>query len=117
VWRIIVAFSLIPAFGTLYQRLTLPESTRYISAQKLKHDDQDNAAKDDIDELKAQKAGEIKIKTRARSDTEKADVVDSASDDAKEVDEAAAPPDRVVKKKAHFKGILRVTLTWICNAH
>ncbi|KAH9942537.1 MFS general substrate transporter [Epithele typhae] len=27
-WRILVGLSLIPAFGTLYQRLTLPESTR-----------------------------------------------------------------------------------------
>ena len=31
-WRVIVAISLIPAFGTLYQRLTLPESTRYEKA-------------------------------------------------------------------------------------
>ncbi|KZT59376.1 MFS general substrate transporter [Calocera cornea HHB12733] len=29
VWRIIVGLALIPAFGTLYQRLTLPESIRY----------------------------------------------------------------------------------------
>ncbi|KAJ6537237.1 major facilitator superfamily domain-containing protein [Mycena vulgaris] len=33
VWRIVVGLSLIPAFGTLYQRLTLPESTRFIEAQ------------------------------------------------------------------------------------
>lgn len=35
VWRICIGFSLIPALGTLYQRLTLPESTRY-SEQKAK---------------------------------------------------------------------------------
>lgn len=29
-----MAVSLIPAFGTLYQRLTLPESTRYIKSQQ-----------------------------------------------------------------------------------
>ncbi|KAJ7059411.1 major facilitator superfamily domain-containing protein [Mycena amicta] len=34
VWRIVVGLSLIPAFGTLYQRLTLPESTRYEESQK-----------------------------------------------------------------------------------
>ncbi|KAG2139628.1 major facilitator superfamily domain-containing protein [Suillus bovinus] len=34
VWRIIVGVSLIPAFGTLYQRLTLPESTRYQKAHE-----------------------------------------------------------------------------------
>lgn len=35
VWRILIGLSLIPACLTLYQRLTLPESTRYIKAQKL----------------------------------------------------------------------------------
>ena len=34
VWRIIVGLSLVPAFGTLYQRLTLPEATRYIKSKK-----------------------------------------------------------------------------------
>ncbi|KZO96778.1 MFS general substrate transporter [Calocera viscosa TUFC12733] len=32
IWRIIVGLALIPAFGTLYQRLTLPESVRYTRA-------------------------------------------------------------------------------------
>lgn len=35
VWRIIVGLSLIPAFGTLYYRLTLPESKRYIKARRI----------------------------------------------------------------------------------
>lgn len=35
VWRIVVGISLIPAFGTLYQRLTLPEATRYTKAHKI----------------------------------------------------------------------------------
>jgi PHS family inorganic phosphate transporter-like MFS transporter len=34
VWRIIVGVSLIPAFGTLYQRLTLPESTRFLASRQ-----------------------------------------------------------------------------------
>ncbi|KAG8216609.1 major facilitator superfamily domain-containing protein [Butyriboletus roseoflavus] len=38
VWRIAVALSLIPAFGTLYQRLTLPESKRYVEAQHMNED-------------------------------------------------------------------------------
>ena len=33
VWRIVVGLSLIPAFGTLYQRLTLPESVRFKKSQ------------------------------------------------------------------------------------
>ncbi|KAG8903580.1 hypothetical protein FRC01_009147 [Tulasnella sp. 417] len=35
VWRIVVGASLIPAFGTLYQRLRLPEAARYEEAQKM----------------------------------------------------------------------------------
>ncbi|CCM05508.1 uncharacterized protein FIBRA_07731 [Fibroporia radiculosa] len=34
VWRILVGLSLVPAFGTLYQRLTLPESQKYQAAKK-----------------------------------------------------------------------------------
>lgn len=35
VWRICVGLSLLPAFGTLYQRLTLPEAKRYEDAQRV----------------------------------------------------------------------------------
>nr|CAI94747.1 phosphate transporter [Hebeloma cylindrosporum] len=118
VWRIIVGISLVPAFGTLYQRLTLPESTRFLSAQKLKHHDHANEAGDDIEELKkAQKAeedikmdnipkgdkGEIENKTRA---------VDSSSADTSDVDEATAPVDVLVKKKAHFSEFVAYFSEW-----
>jgi MFS transporter, PHS family, inorganic phosphate transporter len=33
-WRIIVGVSLVPAFGTLYQRLVLPESERFRATRK-----------------------------------------------------------------------------------
>ncbi|KAK1229359.1 hypothetical protein PQX77_007580 [Marasmius sp. AFHP31] len=35
VWRIVVGLSLIPAFGTLYQRLTMPESKRFEASKNL----------------------------------------------------------------------------------
>lgn len=41
VWRIVVGLSLVPAFGTLYQRLTLPESKRYEAAQNMNRDTED----------------------------------------------------------------------------
>jgi len=37
-WRICIGLSLLPAFGTLYQRLTLPESKRYTEAHKTSAD-------------------------------------------------------------------------------
>ncbi|KAI9458464.1 major facilitator superfamily domain-containing protein [Boletus coccyginus] len=38
VWRICIGVSLVPAFGTLYQRLTLPESKRFKESQKMSAD-------------------------------------------------------------------------------
>ena len=39
VWRIVIGLSLLPAFGTLYQRLTLPESTRYLKSRKVNEEE------------------------------------------------------------------------------
>jgi len=117
VWRIVVGLSLIPAFGTLYQRLTLPESTRFLSAQKLKQQDHANEAGDDTAELK---------KTRNCEDTEKGDIneidnkgnaVDGESDNTSEVDEATAPLEVLIKKKAHFSGTLPLTCIGTLNPH
>ncbi|KAI6144623.1 major facilitator superfamily domain-containing protein [Pisolithus tinctorius] len=49
VWRIVIGLSLIPAFGTLYQRLTLPEAERYKKAK--------NATAFEIDDVKELKEG------------------------------------------------------------
>jgi len=48
VWRIVVGFSLIPAFGTLYQRLTLPESTRFKKSQAIREEEE-------VDEIELEK--------------------------------------------------------------
>ncbi|THH07462.1 hypothetical protein EW145_g3370 [Phellinidium pouzarii] len=45
VWRIIVGLSLIPAFATLYQRLTLPEARRFEAARRLEEGDDDEFAR------------------------------------------------------------------------
>lgn len=47
VWRIVIGVSLVPAFGTLYQRLTLPEATRYTEAQKVVHEEEELKMKQD----------------------------------------------------------------------
>lgn len=46
VWRIIVGLSLIPAFGTLYQRLTLQESTRFKKSQEAELPEQGDLEKE-----------------------------------------------------------------------
>ncbi|KXN83068.1 putative metabolite transporter C2H8.02 [Leucoagaricus sp. SymC.cos] len=83
VWRIVVGLSLIPAFGTLYQRLTLPESTRYEKTQQQQQDNPEAASlsKDNVSE-------------------EKREV---------DVDEI---PEVLTKKKAHFKEFLIYFSEW-----
>jgi len=105
VWRVIVGLSLIPAFGTLYQRLTLPESTRFISAQQLKNRDHANDAGDDIDELKEPEDAKIQKSAKNQTNaTEREIDIGNVSDDTGEVDNTTAPPELLVKKKAHLGG-------------
>lgn len=46
VWRISVGLSLIPAFCTLYQRLTLPEARRYKASRELEAGSDDEIARE-----------------------------------------------------------------------
>lgn len=92
VWRIVVGISLIPAFATLYQRLTLPESTRFEKSQKLDMEQQD----DEISKLKELQKSE---KDASTGDVTAATAVKDTSSD-----EASLPPVEAAKKKAHFKG-------------
>ncbi|KAF8960560.1 major facilitator superfamily domain-containing protein [Flammula alnicola] len=108
VWRIVVGISLIPAFGTLYQRLTLPELTRYLKAQKMKHQDHANETADDIDRLKqAQRAEELRMQNEKPEDSSLDDK--SANQN---IDEEMAPVEMVVKKPAHFKEFLKYFSEW-----
>ncbi|KAF7347105.1 MFS inorganic phosphate transporter [Mycena venus] len=83
VWRIVVGISLIPAFGTLYQRLTLAESTRFIASKEK-----------DVSTLK-------KLQAEAEADSP----VETSNKESVDVAE-------VVKKKAHFKEFLIYFSDW-----
>ncbi|KAF8956358.1 phosphate transporter [Flammula alnicola] len=108
VWRIVVGISLIPAFGALYHHLTLPESTRYLKAQKMEHQDHANEAADDIDRLKqAQCAEELRMQNEKPEDAS----LDDKSSNQK-IDEETAPVEMVVKKPAHFKEFLKYFSEW-----
>lgn len=85
VWRIIVGVSLIPAFGTLYQRLTLPESTRYIASRNQTLD----SSAEHVDNIETFK--------------DKNTDVNEVKNDTSTNPDAVAVPD-IVKKKAHFSG-------------
>jgi hypothetical protein len=86
-WRIVIGLSLIPAFATLYQRLTLPESTRYIASQK---------RPDDIETFENLKAVTEEKDTKA--------VVTTTDSEASDNLPTSDAPEVIVQKKAHFSG-------------
>ncbi|TEB27607.1 inorganic phosphate transporter [Coprinellus micaceus] len=92
IWRIAVGLSLIPAFGTLYQRLTLGESTRYEKSKKLSEfgPTSPSDSEEGISKLKDLSGKECDA-TQVKNVDDNADVRSLA-------------PEEVVKKPAHFKG-------------
>ncbi|EAU80994.2 phosphate transporter [Coprinopsis cinerea okayama7 len=111
VWRIVVGISLIPAFATLYQRLTLPESTRYEESQRLQREHPD----DEIAKLKElqKRAEESDLsvipldektnKTDAEKGSREGSSDESMTADRVEEVSDSLEPEQVAKKKAHFK--------------
>lgn len=108
VWRIIVGVSLIPAFGTLYQRLTLPESTRYEKNRVEQQDEMDRLKKlqngadqstashhsDTTSMANEKEKGGIEVNDRQTVDNSDKDAVLDPNADAMEI----------ARRKAHFKG-------------
>ncbi|KAJ7681559.1 inorganic phosphate transporter [Mycena rosella] len=86
VWRIVVGLSLVPAFATLYQRLTLPESTRFIAS-------------------KNQDVAKQKEEQVAAAEAHSAEEPKKGADGEVEVAE-------VLKKKAHFREFLVYFSEW-----
>ncbi|GLB45269.1 putative sugar (and other) transporter [Lyophyllum shimeji] len=107
-WRIVVAVSLVPAFGTLYQRLTLPESTRFKASQKLINARSAAEEGDAIAEIKKAQAGDdIKFGRQTPGNSnEKLESTPSKSD------EDTAPPEEVATKKAHFADFVKYFSEW-----
>jgi len=93
VWRIAIGLALIPAFGTLYQRLTLPESTRYIASQKRPDD----------------------VETFANLHSATEDTKATAFAAESDVDEKSPTQDtleEVVQNKAQFSDFLKYFSKW-----
>ena len=90
-----IALSLVPAFGTLYQRLTLRESSRFINAQKQNAVEEDE---DDIDKLKRQQ--------RASEEAEMKDLSKTPETTTTTTNSEEPEAEEVAKKPAHFKGML-----------
>ncbi|KAF8662103.1 hypothetical protein AX16_001213 [Volvariella volvacea WC 439] len=136
-WRIVIGVSLVPAFGTLYQRLALPESTRYIASKKLSGNEASDA--EAIEQLKRIQAGEettlgaisgkaekkenegqLEIEQVARETASSVDIesqkekkLSEESDvESGEVDLEKDDPDAIAKKKAHIGEFVQYFSEW-----
>jgi len=86
VWRIVIGLSLIPAFGTLYQRLTLPESKRFENAKNME---------EELDEIKQAKEANTTVGPASASNTSVPDNVQAT-----------------IHQKAHFREFLTYISEW-----
>lgn len=112
-WRIVVGLSLIPAFGTLYQRLTLPESKRYTKTQQNK--DLSSEVGDESAELKRPEENRNTTSVGFKdtpNGNEKQATGSGPDNSLNEFDADTLPPDAVAKKKAHFKEFLTYFAEW-----
>ncbi|RDX42220.1 MFS general substrate transporter [Lentinus brumalis] len=112
VWRILVGLSLIPAFGTLYQRLTLPESTRYTEARKAAQRVQDEES---IEELKKKSNADPSVAEKVVSDNNSSS--EEGTRTPTEAESAAAASKTRAKelaeaKKGHFKDFFAYFSEW-----
>ncbi|KAJ3785791.1 phosphate transporter [Lentinula aff. detonsa] len=99
VWRIVVALSLIPAFATLYGRLTMPESKRFTEARRMAENQEADLEKE-IRVLKDVGHGTEGItasSSHSGSDIEKEDrVQESTAPSSQQVSES---PEAIATKK------------------
>ncbi|KAF6759248.1 phosphate transporter [Ephemerocybe angulata] len=126
VWRIVVGLSLIPAFGTLYQRLTLGESSRFEASQKIGDSERSGPShtSSTSDEDEIYKLKELQRKEEEGADSSGKDGVEvgegveregegGEGEDGGEVEgEGEVEPDVLVKKPAHFKDFYNHFKQW-----
>ncbi len=116
VWRILVGLSLIPAFGTLYQRLTLPESTRYTESRK---GNTPIADEESIEELKKKANADPAVSEKpvptSSSDGTRTPPSETESETAAAAEDARAKravADLAAAKKAHFRDFFQYFSEW-----
>lgn len=110
VWRICIGLSLVPAFGTLYQRLTLPESTRFKESRKVGGGRGEEEGVDEIAELKKQQEKEeqkgVQASGMEREVSQESEGTGpaGATAAAPSVEDGVSKKEVAAAKKAHFGG-------------
>ncbi|KAJ3817782.1 phosphate transporter [Lentinula raphanica] len=97
VWRIVVALSLIPAFATLYQRLTMPESKRFTEARRMAENQEADLEKEIrvLKDVGNRTEGITASSSRSGSEIEKED----RSPERASTEEVSESPEAIATKK------------------
>ncbi|KZV84845.1 MFS general substrate transporter [Exidia glandulosa HHB12029] len=115
VWRIIVGLSLIPAAATLYQRLVLPESKRYLKSRSLEEENATNGTgSSDLEKDSALKnhGGETDVAVHDAS-SGSVDHHNATTPPATGNGTGAVKPKEVLKAKhAHFREFVTYFSEW-----
>ncbi|KZV84846.1 MFS general substrate transporter [Exidia glandulosa HHB12029] len=115
VWRIIVGLSLIPAAATLYQRLVLPESKRYLKSRSLEEENATNGTgSSDLEKDSALKkhGGETDVAVHDAS-SGSVDHHNATTPPANGNGTGAVKPKEVLKAKhAHFREFVTYFSEW-----
>ena len=128
VWRIVIGLSLIPAFGTLYQRLTLPESRRFQAARQLDEEDpialEKRLAQEKIDAAKAEERSVSEDSSDAKGNklNERPPAINvnnvgpgagsQRPEEVIEKEQGLGQREAVRRKKAHFREFLEYFSEW-----
>ncbi|KAI0088458.1 MFS general substrate transporter [Irpex rosettiformis] len=111
VWRICVGLSLVPAFGTLYQRLRLPESTRFEEMRKVgRHVEDGDVGGDEIAELKDKKQVNESATEKEVSQESSGIEVEGALTQA--VPHGVSKKEAIDAKSDHFKEFFHYFSEW-----
>ncbi|KAI0689921.1 major facilitator superfamily domain-containing protein [Cytidiella melzeri] len=97
VWRICIGLSLVPAFATLYQRLTLPESKKFQASRKM------HSPEDGLDESKAIKKDNVQAEVIEREGSRESDG---------DVDKVANKKELALVKKQHWHEFFHYFSEW-----
>ncbi|KAF9071836.1 phosphate transporter [Rhodocollybia butyracea] len=116
VWRIVVGISLIPAFATLYQRLTMPESTRYTQAKRDTENQDFDLEKEAraLKKLDNQPTEGISASSNSGSDIEKEDRAQSTPTSTQPDSSGSETPEAIAtrKEKAQIKEFIAYFSEW-----
>ncbi|PVG01115.1 phosphate transporter [Serendipita vermifera] len=105
IWRLVIGLSLIPAFGTLYQRLTLPESRKFQLTREAAASASASASASGVSSI-----ADDKEKGEKGKDSSSEDVKGAVVTENQPVHEERHGV--VVSKRAHYKEFISYFSTW-----